>query len=199
MGPTRRTRGRRLTVPQRTFGPSQGAGSFAAWIPRDRRGQRINRRLRRPGREPGGHRRRRTEARFWRSGACRTAGGHGGVCGLLRLRWFAGPRPIGPDARARAHSPCRSGVGCQASGRGAWPIHARLANMVLSRQLRRLTGIPLTDLGPFALPGAAHSSAWTSRTDAAATRWKCSSKRTATVGVWPKFRSTMLPGWESPK
>jgi dTDP-L-rhamnose 4-epimerase len=31
---------------------------------------------------------------------------------------------------------------------GAWPLHARLANRVLARELRRRTGAPLTDLGP---------------------------------------------------
>lgn len=32
--------------------------------------------------------------------------------------------------------------------RGAWPVHARLANRVLALELRRRTGLPLTDLGP---------------------------------------------------
>jgi glycosyltransferase involved in cell wall biosynthesis len=31
---------------------------------------------------------------------------------------------------------------------GAWPLHARVANRVLALELRRRTGIPLTDLGP---------------------------------------------------
>ncbi|MGK2950750.1 MAG: glycosyltransferase [Acidimicrobiales bacterium] len=31
---------------------------------------------------------------------------------------------------------------------GAWPPHARLANRYLARRLRRITGAPLTDLGP---------------------------------------------------
>ena len=31
---------------------------------------------------------------------------------------------------------------------GAWPAHARLANRALALQLRRRTGIRLTDLGP---------------------------------------------------
>ena len=39
-------------------------------------------------------------------------------------------------------------LGARRPARGAWPIHARLANMALSRRLRRLTGIPVTDLGP---------------------------------------------------
>lgn len=32
--------------------------------------------------------------------------------------------------------------------RGAWPAHARVANLVLARELRRRTGVPFTDLGP---------------------------------------------------
>lgn len=34
------------------------------------------------------------------------------------------------------------------SGRGAWPAHARLANAVLARQLRRRSGVEVRDLGP---------------------------------------------------
>src|SRR6476619_2490022 len=34
------------------------------------------------------------------------------------------------------------------AGRGAWPVHARLANRALAYELRRRTGRPLTDLGP---------------------------------------------------
>lgn len=33
-------------------------------------------------------------------------------------------------------------------GRGAWPAHARVANRALAWELRRRTGLPLTDLGP---------------------------------------------------
>jgi glycosyltransferase involved in cell wall biosynthesis len=32
--------------------------------------------------------------------------------------------------------------------RGSWPIHARVANRVLARSVRRRTGVVLTDLGP---------------------------------------------------
>ncbi|MBA6438716.1 glycosyltransferase family 2 protein [Streptomyces sp. GMR22] len=32
--------------------------------------------------------------------------------------------------------------------RGAWPVHARLGNLVLTRMLRRRTGLTLGDLGP---------------------------------------------------
>jgi glycosyltransferase involved in cell wall biosynthesis len=34
------------------------------------------------------------------------------------------------------------------SERGAWPVHARAANRVLARLVRRRTGLALTDLGP---------------------------------------------------
>lgn len=34
------------------------------------------------------------------------------------------------------------------SARGAWPLHARLANRALALELRRRTGLRLTDLGP---------------------------------------------------
>ena len=34
------------------------------------------------------------------------------------------------------------------TGRGAWPVHARVANTALGVMLRRRTGIPLHDLGP---------------------------------------------------
>jgi glycosyltransferase involved in cell wall biosynthesis len=34
------------------------------------------------------------------------------------------------------------------TARGAWPLHARLANRVLARQIRQRAGAGLTDLGP---------------------------------------------------
>jgi glycosyltransferase involved in cell wall biosynthesis len=34
------------------------------------------------------------------------------------------------------------------TGRGAWPVHARLGNMVLAAELRRRIGVPVRDLGP---------------------------------------------------
>ena len=50
-------------------------------------------------------------------------------------------------------APVRAGVhdlvlGARRPARGAWPAHARLANAVLTRRLRRSAGLPLTDLGP---------------------------------------------------
>jgi glycosyltransferase involved in cell wall biosynthesis len=34
------------------------------------------------------------------------------------------------------------------TGRGSWPVHARLGNRLLARAVRGRTGVPLTDLGP---------------------------------------------------
>lgn len=34
------------------------------------------------------------------------------------------------------------------TGRGAWPVHARLGNRVLAAELRRRIGVPVRDLGP---------------------------------------------------
>ncbi|MGY4542988.1 hypothetical protein ACVWY0_002914 [Arthrobacter sp. UYNi723] len=42
-------------------------------------------------------------------------------------------------------------LGARRPAPGAWPIHARVANIVLSRWLRRMTGVPVTDLGPLRL------------------------------------------------
>ncbi|WP_327090272.1 hypothetical protein OIE66_06515 [Nonomuraea sp. NBC_01738] len=39
---------------------------------------------------------------------------------------------------------------------GAWPWHARLANRVLARELRRRTGANLSDLGPMRAARRAH-------------------------------------------
>ena len=39
-------------------------------------------------------------------------------------------------------------LGARAAARGAWPVHARLANRALAYRLRRRTGTRLTDLGP---------------------------------------------------
>jgi glycosyltransferase involved in cell wall biosynthesis len=39
--------------------------------------------------------------------------------------------------------------------RRAWPLHARLANAVLARELRRRTGVGLTDVGPMRAARAA--------------------------------------------
>jgi glycosyltransferase involved in cell wall biosynthesis len=39
-------------------------------------------------------------------------------------------------------------IGARRHARGAWPLHARIANRVLARELRRRTGLALEDLGP---------------------------------------------------
>jgi glycosyltransferase involved in cell wall biosynthesis len=39
-------------------------------------------------------------------------------------------------------------IGARRAARGAWPLHARLANRVLARELRRRTGVALEDIGP---------------------------------------------------
>jgi glycosyltransferase involved in cell wall biosynthesis len=39
-------------------------------------------------------------------------------------------------------------IGARQAARGAWPLHARLANRVLARELRRRTGVALDDMGP---------------------------------------------------
>jgi glycosyltransferase involved in cell wall biosynthesis len=39
-------------------------------------------------------------------------------------------------------------LGARQAARGAWPVHARIANRVLARELRRRTGARLEDIGP---------------------------------------------------
>jgi glycosyltransferase involved in cell wall biosynthesis len=39
-------------------------------------------------------------------------------------------------------------LGARRAERGAWPLHARLANLALAFELRRRTGLALRDLGP---------------------------------------------------
>lgn len=39
-------------------------------------------------------------------------------------------------------------LGSRRPQRGSWPLHARIANIVLAWRLRRLTGEPVSDLGP---------------------------------------------------
>ena len=39
-------------------------------------------------------------------------------------------------------------LGARRPERGAWPMHARVANRVLAAEIRRRTGLPLHDLGP---------------------------------------------------
>jgi glycosyltransferase involved in cell wall biosynthesis len=39
-------------------------------------------------------------------------------------------------------------IGARRAARGAWPLHARVANRVLAIELRRRTGIAIEDIGP---------------------------------------------------
>lgn len=39
-------------------------------------------------------------------------------------------------------------LGARRPERGAWPVHARIANRVLAGEIRRRTGVPVRDLGP---------------------------------------------------
>jgi hypothetical protein len=39
-------------------------------------------------------------------------------------------------------------LGSRRAARGAWPLHARLANKALTLELRRRSGIRLSDIGP---------------------------------------------------
>ena len=53
----------------------------------------------------------------------------------------------------RVAGPVRDGVadlclGARDAVPGSWPAHARLANRVLAREVRRRTGVRLTDIGP---------------------------------------------------
>ncbi|MDX6718910.1 MAG: hypothetical protein QOJ63_1164 [Solirubrobacteraceae bacterium] len=44
-------------------------------------------------------------------------------------------------------------LGARDARRGAWPLHARLANRALALELRRRSGVALTDLGPMRAAG----------------------------------------------
>jgi dTDP-L-rhamnose 4-epimerase len=39
-------------------------------------------------------------------------------------------------------------LGARVPERGAWPLHARVGNRVIAWELRRRTGVPLSDIGP---------------------------------------------------
>ena len=60
---------------------------------------------------------------------------------------------LDPLELARVSNPVLNGdadlvLGARVSQPGAWPVHARVANRLLARELRRRSGAPLTDLGP---------------------------------------------------
>jgi glycosyltransferase involved in cell wall biosynthesis len=54
------------------------------------------------------------------------------------------PRVAGPVTAGRVDLV----LGTRIAERGAWPLHARLANRALALELRRRAGVALTDLGP---------------------------------------------------
>ncbi|MBN1093421.1 glycosyltransferase family 2 protein [Blastococcus sp. TML/M2B] len=54
------------------------------------------------------------------------------------------PRVAGPVLAGEADLV----LGRRRPARGAWPVHARIANIALARMLRRRTGLRLHDLGP---------------------------------------------------
>jgi len=58
------------------------------------------------------------------------------------------PRAL-PDIARRVHEGSADLVlGARVPDRGAWPLHARVGNRYLAKQVRRRTGVRLTDLGP---------------------------------------------------
>jgi glycosyltransferase involved in cell wall biosynthesis len=60
---------------------------------------------------------------------------------------------LDPPELPRVAEPALAGerdlvLGARRPEPGAWPLHARLANRALALELRRRTGLPLSDLGP---------------------------------------------------
>jgi glycosyltransferase involved in cell wall biosynthesis len=60
---------------------------------------------------------------------------------------------LDPRELPRVHARVADGradlvLGARITERGAWPPHARMANRLLARELRRRSRAPLTDLGP---------------------------------------------------
>jgi dTDP-L-rhamnose 4-epimerase len=60
---------------------------------------------------------------------------------------------LDPRALPTVAQPVESGaadlvMGSRRPGRGAWPVHARLANRYLARAVSQRCGVPLRDLGP---------------------------------------------------
>jgi glycosyltransferase involved in cell wall biosynthesis len=86
--------------------------------------------------------------------------GFGAACwaGLRAARsevvgFMDGDASLDPGDLARVCAPVLADaadlvLGARVAQRGAWPVHARIANRVLARELRRRSGVPLTDLGP---------------------------------------------------
>ncbi len=86
--------------------------------------------------------------------------GFGAACwtGLRAARsevvcFMDGDASLDPRDLPRVSGPVVAGdadlvLGARLAQRGAWPAHARLANRVLAREVRRRSGVALTDLGP---------------------------------------------------
>jgi glycosyltransferase involved in cell wall biosynthesis len=60
---------------------------------------------------------------------------------------------LDPRELPRVSNPVADGdadlaLGARQATAGAWPLHARAANRVLARELRRRAGVALTDIGP---------------------------------------------------
>jgi glycosyltransferase involved in cell wall biosynthesis len=60
---------------------------------------------------------------------------------------------LDPQELPRVVEPVHDGradlvLGARLPERGAWPVHARAGNRIISAQLRRKAGAPVTDLGP---------------------------------------------------
>ncbi len=58
------------------------------------------------------------------------------------------PRELPAIARPVLEDRLELSLGARAPDPGAWPLHARLANRALAAELRRRTGLPLSDIGP---------------------------------------------------
>jgi glycosyltransferase involved in cell wall biosynthesis len=58
------------------------------------------------------------------------------------------PRELPRVAEPVAAGGARLVLGARDAQAGAWPLHARVANRVLTAELRRRTGVALRDLGP---------------------------------------------------
>ena len=86
--------------------------------------------------------------------------GFGAACfaGLLMARselvcFMDADGSLDPRELPRVTEPVMRGelelcLGVRRPERGAWPMHARLANRLIAAELHRRTGAPLTDLGP---------------------------------------------------
>ena len=83
-------------------------------------------------------------------------------------------------------------LGARVAQRGAWPLHARLANRVLMAEVRRRTSLTLRDLGPMRAARRPDWSLSASKIDDRGGRWKWFCVRTAQVG--PSRRSGSSTG-----